>query len=49
MTISEVKNAVKIMVSKEFWKDFFAFYSTENIAKWLDKKAKELDELNKKL
>jgi len=28
-----MKNIIKILLSKKFWKDFFEYYSAENIAK----------------
>jgi len=38
-----MKKALKILLSKKFWKDFIEYYSAENIAKRLDAFARRLE------
>lgn len=36
--------AIKILLSREFWKDFREYYSTDNIAKRIDKLSKNIQD-----
>ncbi len=55
-SIEGIKKSFIILFSKQFWSDFFEYYSVDNIAKWLNKLAerkkmrkKNLSEMAKKL
>jgi len=44
--INDFKEAIKILLSKEFWKDFKHYYSDKEMAKRLDNFTKKIKDRN---